>query len=257
MSAQSIDRLIPVDGSCEVYLVCRGGTGPTVVFEAALGEDHANWLPIAERLAEGGARACVYDRVGTGRASTPSPAVAAADHVRQLHEMLELAEVPRPVILVGHSYGGLVALMATVTHPEDVAGLVLVDSSHPHQVQRFTAALGHPLEDYMSEEDAKQIAAVVDWPASLIQAAALYRQLPAVPLTVITATQPDHWDDDPPDYPYEAVQSVWMELQRELVGLRPNARHVLAATGHYVHQGDADLVVSEISRMREELSSSR
>ena len=86
--------------------------------------------------------ACVYDRVGTGRASKPSPAVAAADHVRQLHEMLELAEVPRPVILVGHSYGGLVALMATVTYPEDVAGLVLVDSSHPHQVQRFRLRSG-------------------------------------------------------------------------------------------------------------------
>ena len=94
---------------------------------------------------------------------------------------------------------------------------------------------------------------MVDLPASLIQAAALYRQLPAVQLTVITATEVDHWDDDPPDYPYEAVQSVWTELQRELAGLRPNARHVLAATGHYVHQGDADLVVSEISRMREEL----
>ena len=67
------------------------------------------------------------------------------------------------------------------------------------------------------------------------------------------ATKPDHWDDDPPDYPHEAVQSVWTELQRELVGLRPNARHVFAAASHYVHEGDPDLVVSEISRMREEL----
>ena len=98
---------------------------------------------------------------------------------------------------------------------------------------------------------------MVDLPASLIQAAALYRQLAPVPLTVITATQPEHWDDEPPDYPHEAIQSVWMELQRELAGLRPNARHVFAAASHYIHEADPDLVVSEILRMREELLDSR
>ena len=73
MSAEAIDRLIAVGGCCEVYLVCRGGSGPTVVFEAALGEDHASWLPIAERLAEGGTGACIYD--GWGRAEPPNRAV--------------------------------------------------------------------------------------------------------------------------------------------------------------------------------------
>ena len=85
--------------------------------------------------------------------------------------------------------------------------------------------------------------------ASLTEAAAIYGQLPDIPLTVISSTRHERSDDDPPDYPYDAVQRVWTDLQAEHARLRPDARHVSTDAGHYVHVDDPDLVVAEITRM--------
>lgn len=102
------------------------------MFEAAVGEDHTNWLPIAKRL-RARAYACTYDRTGMGRSAKPKPSPSAGDHAAQLHELLGVVGAPRPAILVGHSYGGLVAMIEAAEQPADVAGLILVDSSHPGQ----------------------------------------------------------------------------------------------------------------------------
>ena len=236
-------RTVAVRGG-EVYLQCDGGPGPTVMFEAAVGEDHTSWLPIAERLRDR-AYACVYDRTGVGCSTKPRPAVSAADHAEQLHELLGAAGIARPVLLVGHSYGGLVALLAAVRHPADVAGLILVDASHPQQDERIRPVLTdsqvETMDKYMLE-----IAEVVDWQASVKQVAAIYGQLPPIPLTVISSTKHDRFDDDPPDYPHDAVERVWADLQAEHARLRPDARHVLADAGHYVHIDDPELVLREI-----------
>ena len=231
----------------EIYLRCDGGPGPTIVFEAAAGEDHSNWLPIAERLRDR-SLACVYDRTGVGRSTKPRPAASAADHAAELHELLEAAGIPRPVLLVGHSYGGLVALLVSATHPEDVAGLILVDASHPRQDERIQSRLDRspdrgngPLHD--GDRRGREL------PASLKQAAAVYGRLPPIPLTVISSTRHERSDNDPPDYPYDAVQRVWTGLQAEHARLRPDARHVSTEAGHYVHVDDPDLVVAEITRM--------
>ena len=163
----------------EIYLRCEGGPGPTIVFEAAAGEDHSNWLPIAERLRDR-AFGCVYDRTGVGRSTKPRPAASAADHAEQLHELLEAADVPRPVLLVAHSYGGLVALLAAAAHPADVAGLILVDASHPRQDERIRAILTDPQIEAM-DRSMTEIGEVVNIRASLKEAAAIYGQLPRCP----------------------------------------------------------------------------
>jgi pimeloyl-ACP methyl ester carboxylesterase len=252
VAAFKIDDTFQVAGH-EVYLACEGGPGPTVMFEAAVGEDHTNWLPVADRLRDR-AYACTYDRAGVGRSSKPKPALSARQHAGQLHELLEVAELPRPVILVGHSYGGLVAMIEVAEHAEDVAGLILVDSSHPDQDQRIRAQLNDAqiavLDQYL-----EQVAEVLNLPASLREAAAVYGSVPAIPLTVITATRIERFDDDPPDYPYEAVQAVWFDLQAQHAHLRPEARHIKADAGHYVHQDAPDLVVDEILRMVDSLDS--
>jgi pimeloyl-ACP methyl ester carboxylesterase len=241
-----IDGVFRIAG-IEIYLSCSGGPGTTVVFEAAVGEDHTNWLPIAERLRDR-AFVCTYDRAGVGRSTKPKPALGARAHAAQLHELLEVAGVPRPIILVGHSYGGLVAMIEAAEHPVDLAGLVLVDSSHPGQDERMKSVLTSSQVKVMNEY-IDQLAEVADFHASLQEASAVYGSLPAIPLTVITAMKVERFDDDPPDYPYEALKAGWLDMQAEHARLRPDARHVKADAGHYIHQDAPDLVVDEILRM--------
>ena len=70
---------------------------------------------------------------------------AGSDHtdreVDDLHALLAAANVDGPYVLVGHSYGGMVVRVYAAAYPHDVAGLVLLDSAHPDQDRRFSAAL--------------------------------------------------------------------------------------------------------------------
>jgi pimeloyl-ACP methyl ester carboxylesterase len=105
-----------------------------VVMEAGIGETGLLWSLIQPAVAQP-TRAGVYDRVGLGW-SDPSPRPRTAlVMVEELHALLATAEVPGPYVLVGHSFGGLVRLYAA-RHPQEVAGLVLVDSAHEDQYRR-------------------------------------------------------------------------------------------------------------------------
>jgi pimeloyl-ACP methyl ester carboxylesterase len=81
-------------------------------------------------------RVCAYDRAGSGW-SDPRPEPRDAQHFAgELHALLHAADVPGPYILVGHSYGGKYVRLYAATYPGEVAGMVLVDASHPDQWTR-------------------------------------------------------------------------------------------------------------------------
>jgi pimeloyl-ACP methyl ester carboxylesterase len=83
-------------------------------------------------------RVCAYDRAGWGWSDDGPAPRDAAQHARELRTLLERAGVPGPYVLVGHSLGGLYARSYADHYPEGVAGMVLVDASHPDQARRFS-----------------------------------------------------------------------------------------------------------------------
>lgn len=104
-----------------------GTGGPTVVLDAASGTPSLSWTPVLPALAER-TRVIAYDRAGLG-ASDPAMPVAIDSEVEDLAALLSGAG-NGPCVLVGHSWGGMLAQLVAWEHPELVAGLVLVDPAH-------------------------------------------------------------------------------------------------------------------------------
>lgn len=133
-------RLVDVGGH-RLHIYCTGSGSPTVVLEPGLGEPSsmvAGW--IAPAIAAD-TRVCIYDRAGRGwsePAAGPEDGVALAS---SLHTLLERAGEQGPYVLAGHSAGGAYVLNFARLYPDDVAGVVLLDSMHPDQ---YAALPGWP-----------------------------------------------------------------------------------------------------------------
>jgi pimeloyl-ACP methyl ester carboxylesterase len=127
-------QLVDVGGH-KLHIHCLGTGSPTVILEAGQGGLSSDWIWIQPEIAKT-TRVCAYDRAGVAW-STPGPAPRDAQQiVRELHTLLENAQIPGPYLLVGHSYGGLYVRVYAATYPEAVGGLVLIDAAHPDQWTR-------------------------------------------------------------------------------------------------------------------------
>jgi pimeloyl-ACP methyl ester carboxylesterase len=124
-------RLVSI-GTHRLHIRCDGDGAPTVVFDAALGGSSLSWSlvqPAVARLT----RACSYDRAGFGWSEAGPLPRTASRIAAELHELLRAAALPSPFLLVGHSYGGLVMRLYASRHPNDVAGLVLIEPAIPEE----------------------------------------------------------------------------------------------------------------------------
>jgi pimeloyl-ACP methyl ester carboxylesterase len=125
-------------GGHRLHLDCHGHGSPTVVLSNSLGGSSASWARITSPLATA-TRVCAYDRAGQGwsdEADRPRDGVASA---KELHTLLAEASEQGPYVLVGHSTGGTYAMTYAAQYPQQVAGLVLLDSSSPEQFTRMPA----------------------------------------------------------------------------------------------------------------------
>jgi pimeloyl-ACP methyl ester carboxylesterase len=122
-------QLIDVDGH-RLHLSCAGSGTPTVVLEPAAGEMSSNLGWIAPAVARD-TRVCVYDRAGRGWSEPADTAQDGAQIATDLHTLLQRGHVPGPYVLAGHSFGGLYVLTFAARYPDEVAGMVLVDSTAP------------------------------------------------------------------------------------------------------------------------------
>lgn len=119
-------------GGRTLNLYCSGEGSPTVILETGGNEPGYSWSWVQPKIADF-TRACWYDRAGVGWSDPPSAPRTSASVTSDLHETLQRAGVLPPYILVGASIGGEYARVYTAHYPSDVAGLVLVDSTHPDQ----------------------------------------------------------------------------------------------------------------------------
>lgn len=126
-------------GGFRLHLKVMGSGQPTVILDAGMVSFSSNWAWVQPEVAKF-TRVVAYDRAGLGW-SDPSPqAHDAVQNARELHTALEKLGIPAPYVLAGHSYGGLTVRAFAGLYRDEVAGLVLVDGSHPDQWVRMGAS---------------------------------------------------------------------------------------------------------------------
>ena len=122
-------QLIDV-GEHSLHLHCTGSGSPTVVLQPGGGDFSSAFGWIAPAVARD-TRVCVYDRAGRGWSEPADTAQDGTQIATDLHTLLQRGNVPGPYVLAGHSFGGLYVLTFAARYPDEVAGMVLVDSTAP------------------------------------------------------------------------------------------------------------------------------
>lgn len=277
-------RLVDVGGH-RLHIRTAGEGTPPVGIIPALGGLAAEWLPVQDALASCTSVA-VYDRPGLGW-SDPAPGwPTAAGMARELHDLLDAAGTARPLVLAGHSLGGLVARVYTQLYREEVAGLALIDSSHPRQFERVPrpgarsrrvsrateVALDYArplalrrLRRSLSREAPRDAQAALELSSrnrlavakELLAFDAICRdtgviagELGDLPLAVLTSSEraPGVPEDSAAQRERNSFYPPWLALQQELAGLSANSVHVVAGNaGHLLHKDDPGLVVRVIT----------
>ena len=219
------------------------GTGPrTVVLEAGFGDTLDIWRSIQPRVAEHCARTFSYNRAGY---IDSDPAVAdrdAASIVGELREELLRRNLPPPYVLVGHSLGGLYMQYFARNFPGDVAGLVLIDSTHWRQGLKADATANTPYQSrtavtlymplVMRRELSDSTAAGLEVNGS--------PSAPAIPTIVLSSTR-----SGTNQTAEQRTQAV--TLQNNIAADFPGARHLFVEnSGHYIQRDQPAVVIDAI-----------
>jgi pimeloyl-ACP methyl ester carboxylesterase len=236
-----VDRTFDVAGLA-LHIRCGGERvpgSPLIVLEAGAGGGADVWRDVHTPITQF-ARACAYDRPTRGSSAQPATALAADAYVPLLAGLLTAAGEPGPYVLVGHSIGGIIAALFANRHPQDVVGMVLVDSSHEDQIARFSAVPGQP----------PPVAGPLPPGAEPIPVAGLFNLLAerpwrgTIPLVVLTRGRRPAAGSDPT---VVARDKVWLDLQRDWTTRSPKARQVMAAnSGHNIQNDEPALVVDAV-----------
>ena len=228
------DEILTVAGQ-NLHVEMLGESGPAVVFEAGLGNDTSTWRLVAASVAKF-ARVVFYDRAGAGRSMplNKSSAITADQVATTLHSLLSAADIRPPYILVGHSLGGLYVQMFARKYPNEVSGVVLLDSASTEAPSELKtrARLEPGSAAYLEQEGIAES-------NEQVRSAGLF---PNVPLTVIAAT--DHGPF------FKDWEPTLMRLQRQLATLSPRAELIVAqGSGHDIQIDRPDMVIDAIRRM--------
>jgi pimeloyl-ACP methyl ester carboxylesterase len=263
-------RLVDV-GGYRLHLDCAG-KGATVVLEYGHQGSFLDWYRVQPQIAKF-ARVCLYDRGGYGWSDTsPKPRLPSV-MAEELHALLHAAGEMPPYILVGHSFGGLNALMFAHKFPDEVAGVALVDASLPEmmtllrwrdrvRLRLMQAAIPFGLPRWRgwcggaAPHEIRRLKQAISCRSSLYgiyyrewssfpQSAAEIRPITnigSIPLIVITR--------DPGVARNSRRDAQWCRLQQERTKLSSNSEFVVAGgSGHDVPMERPDVVTAAIKKL--------
>ena len=255
------EMLVDVGGR-SLYIRCIGEGSPTVILEHGMATESGSWATVQQAVAQF-TRVCAFDRAGRGT-SDPAPTPRTSeDMVADLHALLANAQVPGPYILVGNSLGGFNARLFAHKYPDEVAGMVLVDSMHADQFDRIEKALPpetpHDPEEFKAfrqsftqdYKDPTKNPEGFDQLASHEQGRAV-TSLGDLPMIVLAASEFRMRIPDPRFGEY--MQNMWHDLQRDLTRLSTKGKFVAVEdSGHFIQIDKPQVVIDAICEVVEQV----
>ena len=234
----TIDGSFDVGGH-ELYIRCVGSGSPTIVYlhgyifdPAGGGSQNAGQVPdlLADRH-----QVCVYDRANVGRSDAVEGPLTGRSSIRDLDALLDAASVDGPYLLVGGSFGGLLAYMYAVTYPKEVVGLVLLDPNLP----------GYHEGTFDWEATTEQI----DQTAASREASKLEGHEPDIPVTLVGLEDPE--GDVTSADQYEKLKEQILQAQRRFLDHFPQGELVIVDAPHYMEPVIPDRIAEEIASVAE------
>jgi pimeloyl-ACP methyl ester carboxylesterase len=268
-----------------MHMNCQGTGDTTVVLEAGLMDFSIMWAVVQPSIASF-TRVCSYDRSGLGWSQASSAPRSAAVAMQELREVLDAAGVVPPYVMVGHSYGGLLAQRFARRYPDEVVGLVLVDAAHVDQLRllpELAEARRNARRQFRSLRAMNSLGLLALMP-SMIPARGLpggsarrYRRVLASSsyfrgaMAELDAMEESFSPTSTDRRPFGGLPVVvvsrglaeplphldsegnrqweagWQQLQRDLVALSGHVKHLVAErSGHDIHTRQPEIVVAAI-----------
>lgn len=245
-----------VDGRALSYF-CVGKGSHTLILEAPSGISNAEAYQNVLPTLAADYRVCAYERAAYG-GSPPLPegmVQSLNDYARELGHFLALETIPKPVYLLGYSYGGFVARYFTAHHPEQVRGIVLIDSPHVKWMRR--------MQEDLSAEDWEKVEDILRWfidnrghdawiSSFEMEAAPLLPE--DLPVAVITRTQ-DHermLQSGISQAGYRVYNDLHYELAPKLLKLTKRTRAFTASKSqHFIPDTEPEIVFEAIDAVIE------
>ena len=266
-------QLIDVNGR-NMHINCIGNKSPSIILDSGVGGFSLEWRSIQQSLSQY-ARVCAYDRAGYGWSDMGLLPRTTKRITHELHALLQNAGIHGPYIIVGHSFGGFTAQYFARYFDDEIAGIVLIDSSHEEQVYRLpengkdvvrrslhqdrsnmiTKPVLHehfpPEEAAAAQQLMKRWSSLLTWREEMANYALSSRELrdvyhnPILEIPIVVLSRGKRvW----PDTPYgDAMEAAWKDLQNELNYMSDNSTHIIAEnSGHVIHLDEPKLVVDAI-----------
>jgi pimeloyl-ACP methyl ester carboxylesterase len=253
-----------------LYLECHGSGGPTVVFEAGLRSRSDIWTWSVEGglgsgvfpQVSGFTRACIYDRPGTllgldalSRSDPVPMPRSTGEIVTDLHDLLRVAGVPGPYVMVGSSTGGLIAREYASRYPSEAAGMVLVDAISEAVQNQMTPRQFARYDLYYLQSPAPQISAYedlerIDFYRSFAELRLSPRPPHRMPIVVLSKQIGFFAPNGVTARFARFVNRVWKRAQEKLALLEPGVRHLTAVgSGHQINVRKPGLVARMIGQV--------